>query len=129
MMSRKSLFVFAAICAAVVAVAGQSSLAGTWKGEDAAASAPIPVVLKITVTGSDVTGTVTVGDSPAQPVLEGRVDGRRLTFKTTLLLNGKEVSISWEGLEKGDRLSLVRTFGSGGRKLPPIVLQRGEQVP
>ena len=56
-----------------------------------------------------------IGESPAQPVLEGRVDGHRLTFRTTILLNGKEQSISWEGVEKDDRLSLVRTFGSSGR--------------
>jgi hypothetical protein len=126
-MSKQSVWAFVMVCAIVAVGAGQSSLAGTWKGEDAATSAATPVVLKIIVKGSDVAGTVTVGDSPAQPVLEGRVDGRRLTLKTTLLLNGKEVSISWEGMEKDDRLSLVRTFGSSGRKLPPIVLQRGDQ--
>jgi hypothetical protein len=36
------------------------------------------------------------------------------------------VSVFWEGEARDKKLSLVRSIGTSGRKLPPIVLQRSK---
>ena len=101
----------------------QSDIAGKWTTEE---QSDTVVVLQLSVKGSAVTGAVTVGESPAQAIADGKIDGNRLTFKTATMLNGKEVSVLWEGEAQDKKLTLVRSFGSSGRKLPPIVLQRSK---
>jgi hypothetical protein len=103
----------------------QSDIAGKWTSEDQSQGDTV-VVLQLSVKGSDVTGAVTVGESPAQAIGDGKVDGNRLTFKTTTMLNGKEVPVLWEGEAQNKKLTFVRSFGTSGRKLPRIVLQRSK---
>lgn len=116
---------FAAIWLIAAAVQTQSGVAGKWTGEEQSAGA-VPVVLQLTVNSSTVTGSVIVGENPAQAISEGKLDGTKLTFKTTTLLNGKEVPVSWEADIQDNDLRFVRTIGAGGRKLPPIVLRRSK---
>jgi hypothetical protein len=122
---RRLLVVFAAIWLIAAAVQAQSGVAGKWTGEEQSAGA-VPVVLQLTVNSSTVTGSVIVGENPAQAISEGKLDGKKLTFKTTTLLNGKEAPISWEAEVQDNELRFIRTFGAGGRKLPPIVLRRSK---
>lgn len=128
-MLRGSLSVVAPLVAAIglaaTLVSAQSGLAGKWTGEEKASSGTVPVVLQLSVKDAGVTGTVTIGESPAQAISEGKADGNRLTFTTTTLLNGKEVPIAWDGEARGDELALERVFGSG-RALPPIVVRRSK---
>jgi hypothetical protein len=122
MMPMRKLLVFAAIWLMAAVVQAQSGLAGKWTGEEQSPAGAVPVVLQLSVKSSSVTGSVIVGESPAQAISEGKLDGKKLTFKTTTFLNGKEVPISWEGEVQDNELRFVRTLG--GRKLPSIVLRR-----
>jgi hypothetical protein len=119
-MRLRILALFAMLPLAAILVTAQSSMAGKWTSEG-----PAPIVLQLNVTTSGVTGTVTVGDSPTQSISDAKIDGNRLTFTTTAMLNGKEVPMSWDGELKNDALSLERAIG--GRTLPPVVLKRSKQ--
>ena len=125
-MATRRVSVCAALWLVSAMVYAQSGMAGSWTGEEQSPRGAVPVVLQLTVNGSGATGTVTVGENPAVAIAEGTVSGRTLTFKTTTVLNGTEVPVSWEGEAKDDQLTLVRTVGAGGRTLAPIVLQRSE---
>ena len=115
---------YAAMWLISAVVYAQSGMTGKWTGEEQSRSGAVPVVLQLSVNSSSVTGSVMVGENPAQPISDAKINGNSLAFTTTTVLNGKEVPILWEGEAKGSELTLVRTLGTGGRKLPPIVLRR-----
>jgi len=114
----------AAIWLISAVLSAQSDIAGKWTTDEQ--SRGEVVVLQLSVKGAAVTGAVTVGESPAQAIADGKVDGNRLTFKTTTMLNGKEAPVVWDGEADNKQLTLVRSFGTSGGKLPPIVLQRSK---
>jgi hypothetical protein len=103
----------------------QSEFAGKWAGDREGEAGVEPVILQVTTGGSAVTGTVTVGQNPTQQMANAVVKASRLTFVTTVVLNGKEVPMSWDGeLLKNGQLRLIRTMGS--RPMPALVLQRAK---
>jgi hypothetical protein len=126
-MATRKRFVFAAMWLISAMASAQSGMAGKWTGEEQAGGGAVPVVLQLSVNSSGVTGSVIVGENPAQPISDARIDGNNLTFKSITMLNGKETPILWEGERRDDELTLVRTFGTGGRKLPPMVLRRSSR--
>lgn len=121
----KNLRVFAVIWLMSALVHGQSEIAGKWTSEEQPAGNAV-VVLQLRVKGSAVTGTITIGESPTQAIADGKFDRNSLSFKTTTILNGKEVPVTWEGTIADNHLTLVRSFGTSGRKLPPIVMKRSQ---
>jgi hypothetical protein len=112
------------VCALVVTVAAQTSIGGRWRGMDSVGGRSDAVVLDITEEKGVVRGTIVVGEAPAAAVSEGRFADGRLSFVTASFMNGREIRVTWDGDVKGDAVSLVRTFGAGGPKLPPIALTR-----
>jgi len=125
-MVARNLSAFAAILLVSAVATAQSGFAGKWTGEEPAAGGTLPVALQLSVNGSAVTGAITVGDTPTQAISEAKVDGTSLTFKTSIMMNGKEVPMLWEGDLKDSQLTLTRSVGASGRKLPPFVMQRSK---
>jgi len=123
-MPMRRLLVFAAMWLIAAIVQAQSGVAGKWTGEEQSPAGAVPVVLQLAVKSSSVTGSVILGENPAQAISEGKIDGKKLTFKTTIFLNGKEVPVSWEGEVQDNELRFIRTLRAGGPKLPLIVLRR-----
>jgi hypothetical protein len=105
-----------------VTVLAQSAFDGRWSGEESSPRGTSTVVLQLVVNKPGATGAVTLGGNPSQPIVDGKVSGSLLTFRTATLLNGKEISITWQGSLKDDELSLIRIMGE--RKLPELVLRR-----
>jgi hypothetical protein len=125
MMTARSFGVVAAIWLISAGPYAQSDMSGKWTTDEKAQGDAV-VVLQLSVKGTAATGAITIGESPTQAIAEGKLDGNRLTFKTATMLNGKEVSVLWEGEAQDKTLTLVRSFGTSGRKLPPIVLRRSK---
>ena len=99
-------------------------LAGRWQGEDRGhGGRSIPVVLELSVDNTTASGTVKDGGAPARPIANGRVANGTLTFTTSVLLNGNEIVLTWEGTLDGDRLPLVRKLPNG-TALPPLDMRR-----
>jgi len=116
--------VFVMVCSLAAALGAQSTLAGKWTGDEKSARGAVPVVLELELKNAEATGAVTLGQNPSQAIVDGKVNGDSLTFRTVTVLNGKEISVMWQGNVKGDELTIIRTFGEGGRKLPEIRMRR-----
>ena len=97
----------------------QSGLAGKWTGAEQAH----PVTLELVVSGEAATGTVSIGDDPVKALANGKVQGTTVTFTTPAMMNGREITITWRGELKDDRLTFRRQLG-GGPEMSPLSLQR-----
>ena len=105
---------------AVVSSAAQSGLAGKWTGVD---QNDHPVTLELVVKGEEATGTLSVGPDPVTTLANGKVQGTTVTFTTPAMMNGRELTITWRGELKDDRLTFTRRL-AGGPEMCPLSLQR-----
>ena len=105
---------------ALSASATQTGLAGKWTGAD---QNDHPVVLELVVNGEEATGTLSIGPDPVKPLANGKVQGTTVTFTTPNMMNGREITITWRGELKDDRLTFRRQLG-GGPEMSPLSLQR-----
>ena len=115
---RRALFVLTLL--PVVASAAQSGLAGKWTGVD---QNDHPVTLELVVKGEEATGTLSVGPDPVKTLANGKVQGTTVTFTTSNMMNGRQITITWRGELKDDRLTFTRRLG-GGPEMSPLSLQR-----
>ena len=113
------------LCACVATAVAQVTVGGRWTGTDTVGGRTDAIVLEIVEEKGVVRGTIVVGEAPSAVLSDGRFAEGRLTFATAAFMNGREIRVTWDGEVKDDSVSLVRTFGAGGRKLPAIVLRRG----
>lgn len=110
----------AGIALSVVSSAAQSGLAGKWTGAE---QGHHPVTLELVVNGEEATGTVSIGDDPVKSLANGKVQGTTVTFTTPAMMNGREITITWRGELKDDRLTFTRRL-AGGPEMSPLSLQR-----
>lgn len=117
-MTARCLHVLTGLWLLSALVHAQSGVAGRWT--DGAGT----IVLQLTVKGSVVDGTITLGENPTQALSDGKTERNTVTFKTVTMLNGKEVPMMWEGQVQDDELTLTRSIG--GNKLASTVLRRSK---
>jgi len=118
------MMIFVLTLLAVVASAAQSGLAGKWTGgEQGRGNVTYPVTLALVVSGEEATGTVSIGEDPVKALANGKVQGTTVTFTTPAMMNGREITISWRGELKDDRLTFTRRLG-GGPEMSPLSLRR-----
>src|SRR5687767_14812004 len=119
MPNKQPMMVFV-LTLAVVSSAAQSGLAGKWTGVD---QNKHPVTLELVVKGEEATGTLSVGPDPVKTLASGKVQGTMVTFTTPSMMNGREITITWRGELKDDRLTFTRQLGKGP-EMSPVSLQR-----
>jgi len=102
--------------------AAQSGVAGKWTGVDQNNHA---VALELMVKHNQATGTLSIGPDPVKTLANGKVEGATVTFTTPTLMNGREMTITWRGELKNDRLTFTRQLGSGP-EMSPLSLQRAK---
>jgi hypothetical protein len=105
---------------AAVSAAAQSGLAGKWTGVD---QNNHPVTLELVINGEEATGTLSVGPDPVKTLANGKVQGTTVTFTTPVLMNGRQITITWRGELKDNGLTFTRRLGEG-RDMSPLSLQR-----
>ena len=122
MANKQRLIVCVLTLLAVVSPAAQSGLAGKWTGTD---QNNHPVTLELVVKGEEATGTLSVGPDPVKTLANGKVQGTTVTFATPATMNGREITITWRGELKDDRLTFRRQL-AGGPEMSPLSLQRAK---
>jgi hypothetical protein len=120
MKHKQPMMVFVLTVLAVVSQAAQSGLAGKWTGVD---QNNHPVTLELVVKGEEATGTVSISNDPVKTLGNGKVQGTTVTFTTSAMMNGGEITIIWRGELKDDRFTFTRRLG-GGPEMPPLSLKR-----
>ena len=60
---------------------------------------------------------------PVKTLANGKVQGTTVTFTTPTMMNGREITITWRGELKDDRLTFRRQLGAGP-EMSPLSLQR-----
>jgi hypothetical protein len=120
MPNAQRVMVFVLTLLAAVSSAAQSGLAGKWTGVD---QNNHPVTLELVVKGEEATGTLSIGPDPVKTLADGKVQGTTVTFTTPAVMNGREITITWRGELKDDRLTFTRRL-AGGPEMSPLSLKR-----
>jgi hypothetical protein len=123
---RPRLSVLVVLVVTAAPMSAQSALAGKWNGEEKAGNSVVPIVLQLTVKGAAATGSMTTGQSPSTALFDGKVTGNKVSFKTSLFMNGAEVPVLWEGELKDSKLTLVRSVGASRGKMAPLTFERAK---
>jgi len=103
----KATILFFAV--ATVALAAQP-VSGTWRNST--------LTLVMQISGANLTGSVKDGAAATHTIKAGVVDGNAVRFTTDAVLNGKNVVFEWEGMAKGDELTLMRWVAGNPRDKP-----------
>jgi hypothetical protein len=122
MPSKQRLVVLVFTLLGAVSSVAQTGLAGKWTGVD---QNDHPVSLELVVKGEEATGTLSVGPDPVKTLANGKVQGTTVTFTIPSMMNGREITITWRGELKDDRLTFARQLG-GGPQMSPVSLQRAK---
>jgi hypothetical protein len=120
MPNAQRVMVFVLTLLAAVSSAAQSGLAGKWTGVD---QNNHPVTLELVVKGEEATGTLSIGPDPVKTLADGKVQGTTVSFTTAAVMNGREITITWRGELKDDRLTFTRRL-AGGPEMSPLSLTR-----
>jgi hypothetical protein len=120
MRNKQRMMVTVLVLLAAVSSAAQSRLAGKWTGTD---QSDHPVLLELAVNGEEATGRLSIGPDPVKTLANGKVQGTTVTFTTPAMMNGREITITWRGELKDDRLTFRRQL-AGGPEMSPLSLQR-----
>jgi hypothetical protein len=122
MRNKQRMIVVVLMLVGGVSSEAQSGLAGKWTGVD---QNDHPVTLELVVKGKEATGTLAVGPDGVKTVANGKVQGATVTFTTSNMMNGREITITWQGQLKDDRLTFSRQLGKGP-EMSPVSLQRAK---
>jgi hypothetical protein len=84
---------------------------GKWSGAAETGTGPTPVAYTLKADGVKLTGTMTAPDGSERELLEGKIDGNKLSFKVIIDVNGMPLSFTFTGEVAGADLKLVTDFG------------------
>ena len=120
----KSLtLVFAMLCGSVL-LSAELSISGTWA---AVKKSPVAVRMELNASGTNLTGTVRVADEQPLAILDGHVDGNRVTFKAMIKEGDDQYPLMFSGTRSGNRISFkceVETNPPGAKtEIGPACLQ------
>ena len=98
------------IFAVATAVFAAQPVSGTWRNSS--------LTLVMQISGTSVTGSVKDGAADIHMMKAGVVDGNAVRFTTDAVLNDQHVVFEWEGVVKGDELTLMRWVAGNPRDKP-----------
>ena len=110
---------------ALAALAHAAGIDGRWSAEtvpNGKKAAPKVTTFRLDLKSQDgvVTGTVTADSGKkgrAQTIRDGKIEGNRITFKTTQKSKKAENSFTWTATMDGDKLTGTRTRDGARRGL------------
>jgi hypothetical protein len=115
------VLVLTVLCGSVL-LSAAPSISGKW-----ATKSPVPVQMELNSSGATLTGTVRLADEQAFDILDGRVDGNRVTFKVMLTEGNDHYPLMFTGRRSGNRIAFkceVETNPPGWKtELGPACLQ------
>jgi len=102
----------ALLCSSLAALAADVS--GKWTAEvPGRGGTPATNTFTFKASGAKLEGSVTNQRGDA-PIADGKVDGDKISFTTTLNVNGNEIKSTYTGVVKGETIEITREGGRGG---------------
>jgi hypothetical protein len=98
---RSFALVMTILCGSVL-LSAEPSISGKWASVK---KSPVPVRMEFAATGAMLTGTVRVSDSATLTILDGRVDGDRVSFKTMITEGDDQYPLMFSGRRSGNRIN------------------------
>jgi hypothetical protein len=121
----KSLLVVGTVLFSAILLAAEPSISGKWA---AVKKSPVPVRMEFNASGTNLTGIVRVADEQPIEIVDGRVDGNRVTFKAMITEGDDKYPLMFTGTRSGNRISFkceVETNPPGEKtELGPACLQK-----
>jgi hypothetical protein len=118
----KSLALVVTLLCGSVLVSAAPSLSGKW-----AAKSPVPVQMELSANGATLTGTVRLSADQAFDIVDGRVEGDRVTFKVVVTEGSDHYPLMFSGRRSGNRIAFkceVETNPPGWKtELGPACIQ------
>lgn len=91
-----------------------AQLAGNWTITTSSPQGTMESTLNVTPSGSGFTGTMTSQMMGSSPVTDGTVEGRRVSWNTTVQFGGQSFTLTYAGELDGNRMSGTVTAGTFG---------------
>ena len=115
------VLVLTVLCGSVL-LSAAPSISGKW-----ATKSPVPVQIELNSSGTTLTGTVRLADEQTFAIVDGRVEGNRVTFKVMLTEGDDHYPLMFTGRRSGDRIAFkceVETNPPGWKtEIGPACLQ------
>src|SRR5215467_5342699 len=96
----KSLLLAMTVLCGSALLSAEPSISGRW-----ATKTPVPVRMEFNSSGAALTGTVRLSDEQTFAILDGRVDGDRVTFKVMLTEGDDHYPLMFSGRRSGNRIA------------------------
>lgn len=118
----RSLALGLAVLSGSVLLVAAPAISGTW-----AAKSPVAVQMELNSSGATLTGVVRLSEEQAFAIVDGRVEGDRVTFKVILTEGEDHYPLMFTGRRSGNRIAFkceVETNPPGWKtELGPACLQ------
>jgi hypothetical protein len=113
---------------------GPSGGAGGGPGGGPGFGGPMKFTFTFKVDGSNLSGTMVGPRGTPNEIIEGKIEGDKVSFAVKIDMMGREMKINYKGTVSGDEMTLNSTVeggmggmggpGGGGMERPPLIAKR-----
>jgi len=109
---------------------------GKWNASMETDQGAFSMVFDFTIEGDVLKGTITNDFTGATPIVDGKLEGNKLSFKTSFEGGpGGAMTISYTGVLEAEKITLkmgldgadAAAAGAGGFEIPPLTLTRAPE--
>jgi hypothetical protein len=111
-MQKRTLCALAVLLALTAVAAWAADVTGTWIGTISGPDGDFSLTYTFKQDGDKLTGTVS-GPTDPLPIIEGKVDGDKISFAVNVDMGGNVVKFSSKGSIKGDQIVVTTTNDAG----------------
>ena len=95
---------------------------------------PMKFTFTFKADGSNLSGTMVGPRGTQNEIIEGKIDGDKVSFAVIIDMMGREMKVNYKGTVSGDEMTLTSTIeggmggmrgpGGGGMERPPLIAKR-----
>lgn len=111
-MQKRTVCAFALFLALTSVAAWAADVTGTWNGSISGPNGDFNLTYVFKQDGAKLTGTLS-GPTDPLPIVNGKVDGDKISFSVTVNMGGNAVKFSMKGTIKGEEIVITTTNDAG----------------
>lgn len=118
-MQRRNILSSAVILLVLASTALAADITGAWSGNLTMGDNQFTLTYNFKQDGAKLTGTVMAPQGDPIPLLDGKVDGDKVSFAVKVEMNGAPAKFITSGTIKGEEITITTT-GEAGSDFPPV---------